>query len=287
MATLAPWQMSYNGLTFGASTEIALTKIDGLRGLPEIRSNDSARPRADGMLAGLDFAGVRTITLTLTVVGQSAIDLETQLSALDAAFTHQVLTPLPLQYAYGDGANKVVYCRPRKRTEPLTFNYQAAYYAEVTIELATIDPRIYAVSTSSVNISLPIAGTGIGFSIGPFPIGFGSNAIPNTGTLTSYGNYTTPLTATINGPCTYPVITNNTTGSVVASTIVLASTDSLVISMDAHTMLLNNQSSRRNTLIPGSIFFNLTPGATSVSFTSSDAVTAAGNVTFTWQDAWI
>ncbi len=280
------WQMMYNGLTFGASTEIQLTKILGLRGLPAIRSGDTARPRADGMLGGLDFAGTRTIDLTLTVVGSNSADLEYQLAALDAAFTQQVQTPLPLVYQTGQSQNLQVYCRPRKRTEPIDFNYQGAYYAEVTIELETLDPRIYATTSQTATVSLPVPVGGMIFPAS-FPLSFGGGGSPNTVVCVNGGAYTTPLYCTINGPCTNPYIINNTTGAELAFAITLGSTDYLYIDMDAHNITLNGTASRRNALVPGSTFFDLQPGSTSISFDSDDSSEVTGNLVLMWANAWI
>ncbi len=284
--SVSQWQMNYNGLTFGSGTEIQLTKIAGLRGLPDIRNGDTPRPRADGMLGGLDFAGARTIDLTLTVVGSNAADLEYQLSALDAAFTQQVQTPLPLVYQTGQAENLQVFCRPRKRTEPVDFNYQGAYYAEVTVELVTLDPRIYTTIASGKSISLPTPSGGMHFPA-TFPLTFGGGGSPNTAICTSNGAYTTPLYCTIYGPCTNPLITNNTTGAELAFAITLGSTDWLYIDMDAHNVTLDGSASRRNAVVPGSTFFDLQPGANSISFNSGDSTYVAGYLVLSWNDAWI
>lgn len=299
--TLNSWQMSYNGVFFGAGFEAQIVSIDGLRALPAIRNADSPRPRDQGLLAGLDLAGPRVITLVLAIEGSSMADLDAQLTALEVAFTHQVQNPLPLQYQIAGQSNRIVYVRPRKRNVMLNFEYQAAAYAEMTVELDSLDPRIYDVTTQVAQVGLPAPFTGVTFAPptgsaahGPppagsltFPVVFGSGGGVNTVTVVNGGGYFTPLYATIQGPCTNPVITNNTTGAVVALEITLGSTDSLLIDMDAHNILLDNTVSRRNTLIPGSLFFDLQPGATSISFNSSDTSLVAGTLTLNWNNAWV
>ena len=56
--TLTPYQLSFNGYTFGSGQPLRVKKIDGLD-LPTVRTGDSGRPREPGLFAGLDVLGGR------------------------------------------------------------------------------------------------------------------------------------------------------------------------------------------------------------------------------------
>ena len=60
----------------------------------------------------------------------------------------------------------------------------------------------------------------------------------------------------------------------------------LVIDTDARSVLLQGTASRRSTMLPGSDWFALKPGATPVLFRARDYAPAA-RLTAEWRDAWL
>ena len=56
MTTLTDYySLAFNGLVFGAGTPYPVQSIDGLEGLPELRTQDDNQGYNDGMFSGRDF----------------------------------------------------------------------------------------------------------------------------------------------------------------------------------------------------------------------------------------
>lgn len=287
LLTLEDWQFSYNGLTFGVGTEVQLVTATGIRALPSVAHGDVQRPRDQGMLVGLDLNSARTVTLDLAVEGESAADLDAQITALETAFQTQSLTLLPLQYQLPGEGNRVIYCRPEKRSVPLNFNYSSAFYATMSVQLVAVDPRIYDAAGQAVAVGLPEPVTGMTFPA-TFPLTFGSGG-GGGGSIVAVnaGNYETRPTLTITGPCTNPRVENETSGEFIAFGYTLLAGETLVIDMDAHTALLDGTASLYYTVVPGSQFWVLEPGTSTVSFFSSDPAPTGATLTMSWASAWL
>src|SRR5947208_2999323 len=104
-------------------------------------------------------------------------------------------------------------------------------------------------------------------------------AAANAGTATTW-----PLW-TITGPCTQPVIRNDSTGERLAFSLSLAEGDVLTVDTAARTVFLG-EASRRGVLQPRSTWFGLPPGSTAVGFEAFDN-TDAGTLVVRWRDAWM
>ena len=87
VAPLQPWTCRYSGLTMGATdSPIQLTAVDGLLSSPEIRSSDLELVQRDGLWAGDDYMSGRTVTLTLSVFGETPAEFTRALAQIQAAF---------------------------------------------------------------------------------------------------------------------------------------------------------------------------------------------------------
>ena len=284
--SLAAYQLSYNGLTFGAGTDVQLVSAYGLRALPGIRSSDVARPRADGSFAGLNFLDERIVTLNLLIAVTTTNPWETVLENVHNAFLHisnpAALLPLAF-YLPGWAGSRQVTCRPSKGVTPISVNY-SYHYAELMVELTCPDPLVYDATAQSASTGLPNPTAGAAFPWS-FPLSWGASS-GGALNLSNIGNYNTPIVFTIAGPCTNPQIVNAATGQTLSFAITLANTDSLVVDTGAHTVTLNGTANRYNTLNIGSQWFTCPPGSLTVNFLSGDATLVAGTLTAAWSNAW-
>lgn len=279
---LQSYQLSFNGLTFGAGTDVQLVSATGLRDLPPARSQDQPRPRAHGAFGGLTYLGERTITLTL-LVAVTVTDWETVLQQVAAAF-QPIPDPanlLPLQVQLPGWSFPVqVMCRPTRYAVPTDRAY-SHHYATVTVELVAPDPMWYGPTvTATAGIANPTSGATFPWS---FPLSFGSSS-GGALSVVNTGNAPTSPQFQIQGPCTNPWIESGTNRLTVG--ISLTSSDLLTVDTAARTITLNSTASRYNDLAVGSRWFTCPPGTTDVSFGSGDSTAVAGTCTAVWASAY-
>lgn len=156
--------------------------------------------------------------------------------------------------------------------------------ANIQFKMFAEDPRLYAASETSVDISFEEgATTGFGFDLG-FDFGFGA---PTSGTggqfVTNDGNRPTPPIFTITGPASNPSINDETYGHTLAFNIELESGQTLEINTYYKTVRLNGMANRRSTMI-GADWFFLEPGQTFISYNAVTGTGSSLNVTF--RSAW-
>ena len=274
-----------DGLVIGAGTEYIVTEVDGF-GIPAVRNGDTPRPSDRGSFFGRDFIGHRMVTVKVTVVGDSDSDALDNLEALFAAW--QLATPdgdayMPLRFQVPGRDTRRFHGRPRDAAVDETAIQGAQI--PVTLLFATADPSIFSDDLSSDTVPLADPGGGRSYPL-TFPRVFGSGGVAG-GVIfaTNQGNYATRPVATIVGPCVNPSIENVDTGEVMAFTITLASTDTLVVDFDARTVELNG-ASRYSTKTTASTWFELAPGTTEIHFTAS-SFTAGAELTLEWRSAWM
>jgi hypothetical protein len=286
--SLSNYQWSYNGLTFGAGTTsgVGVIEVDGLNDLPDVTGTDTPRPRDVGMLAGLNFPRGRTVTLDLEVVAASGLTLAETVDTVKAAFQPQLNTFPALSWQFPGQDNRLLYARVNKLTAPVDIGFVGGI-TSVTVQMTAVDPRIYeaVASTATVNLPTPVSGTSFPVT---FPLSFGgSSGAGGIIFADNYGTFATRALAYIDGPCINPVLSNDTTGEVLTLGITLASTDTLVVDFDAHTVTLNGTASRYSAVQPGSIFWELPPGTSQIRFTSSDASPTGATLTLVFAPAYL
>lgn len=274
---------SYNGLTFGEGTSVAVVESDGFDDLPPVRAADLSKSNAHGSFAGLDLLGERTMTLTLALLSGDRVAYDALVQRVVVAFSVQA-TELPL--LCGDGGDRLIWCRPRKVTLPRKREHHGAIIPDGMVELAAVDPRIYAATPSPLTTGLSATSGGMTFNA-TFPLGFGSAGVGGAITATNAGAFPTDWVATIAGPVVNPVLDNLTTGQSIALAITLNSGDSLVLSSLPKTIILNATASRISTLQPGSAWWTLAPGPTLLRFRNNGAYSAGASLNFTFRSAWL
>jgi len=173
-------QIQWGDLTFGPGSPYAVTAISGMDDLPDIRTEDVARPGQHGDYTGPDWTEARTIQLKLGIRGQSPDDLRALTLALRDA-TQPQRQPQPLQFL---DQGVLVYAKVRKRSLP----YDAEYLwsiGDAALELYCADPYLYGLDEQSASTTAysPAAGR-------TYPLVYGLTAV----TLNSNPDFETTLT---------------------------------------------------------------------------------------------
>lgn len=286
--TLANWQGSYNGLTFGGPSDYVQVKtVQGWLSLPDVSSGDQKRPRADGMLMGLDLLGGRTIGLNLEIVPAPGLTLTDSIDVVGSAFQIMRDAEMPLELSlpgvYGD---KLSYCRTRKRAVDIDVEYSAGL-ATMAVQLSASDPLLYSATLHSLSTPLRTPNSGMTFPA-TFPLTFGgSTGSGGTITPSNAGNFESFGRAVITGPCISPRVQNSNTNEVLSLDITLASGDSLEIDFDAHTVILNGNGYRYSSVIQNDWWGLAAVSTTTVAFYSSDPSPTGSTMTFYWRDSWL
>lgn len=137
--------VQWGDLLFGPGTQYAVTSISGLDDLPDIRTEDVARPGQHGDYTGPDYTEARTIQLGLGLRGNDPNDLRALSIALRAA-TQPQAQPAPLQFL---DQGVLVYGKIRKRSIP----YDAEHLwrlGDAALEVYCADPYLYGLDEKSV-----------------------------------------------------------------------------------------------------------------------------------------
>ncbi|HWO58541.1 MAG TPA: phage tail protein [Umezawaea sp.] len=262
----------------GDGVEWWVTKEDGWSSGPGVRLEMSERPQRDGSFDAPSFRSARVVTLEGTAIAPDEDARErakdriaavladgsglAELSVRERTVTRRALVRL-------SAGTKVI------DTTPVSFDW--------SVQLTAPDPLRYGSEPHQVSCGLPKPGAGISFPLA-FPLEFGepadgSLAAANAGTTVAWPVWT------ITGPCTQPVIRNDSTGERLAFSLNLADGDVLVVDTAARTVFLGG-ASRRAALLPRSAWFGLPPGNSTISFGAFDN-TASARLTVSWRDAWI
>ena len=286
--SFSAWQFQYNGLTFGASSNVGVSQVTGLGDIAAVRSGDVARPVDTGYLAGWDFLGQRTITITMQVEpADGSPGLAYDLDQVKAAFAPSQTVELPLQFMLPGQRPRIVNARCRKLSAPIDVTFEMGY-AVVTVQLVASDPRIYDASPSTTSILLPTSASGMTFPA-TFPLGFGG--IVGSGGVGFAGNVgnveTRPVLTIAGGVCTEPFLQNLTTGETLALSLSLTATDDVTVDMDAQTVYINGTGDRSSYVEPGSTFWTLQPGLNQIGFHSQDGQPTGATLTVSWRSAWL
>jgi hypothetical protein len=255
-----------------------VTKEDGWSSGPGVRLELADRPQRDGAFDAPSFRSARVITLEGTAV---APDEDTRERAKDR---------LAAVLADGSAPSELV-VRERTVTRRALVRLSAGTKVVDTtpvsfdwsLQVTAPDPLRYGADVHELSCGLPRPGQGIKFPLG-FPLVFGqaeggSLALGNAGTAPARPVWT------ITGPCTQPVIRNDSTGERLAFSLSLAEGDVLTVDTAARTVFLG-EASRRSVLQPRSSWFGLPPGSTAIGFAAFDN-TQAGTLTVRWRDAWV
>ena len=285
VTSLNNYSFAFNNFIFGgAGSPYQVTAVDGLASLPTLRVQDSDRGYIDGMFSGRDFLSGRTITVTMLILSGNGNSAQQNLNLLQAALIPQQTGTTPLQFQLSPAtALQRVNSRVRKRTviiDPeFTYGYIKAQY-----EFFCPDPRWYddALQTAVTTVSTPLGRT----YPRVYPLTYGGGSQTNTAAIYNGGWTNTYPVITINGPIATPSIGNLTSGLSLNFNYTMTNLDTLVIDLDARTILLNGAPAR-NYVTGVSNWFNAAPGANSFYFVGSGTTVGTTTATITWRNAYI
>ena len=280
---LADYALSIGGLTLGPGTDYIVHRVDGF-GAPIDRISDTPRPRRHGELAGSDYLDGRTVTIEITVRGDTPAETVANLDALLAVWQPitDAGTVTALSYKFPGQAERQLYGRPRRLaadTDRIIGNRISA-----TLEYRAGDPLQYAATATTGAIGLSGTAGGRTYSR-TYPLTYGTSTSTSL-YVTNAGTFSTAPTFRITGPATNPKVENRATGESLAFAIVLTAGQTLDVDTDARTVILDGTASRYSTLVTGSTFFDLNPGTTELRFVA-DVYNATATLAVSFRSAWI
>jgi hypothetical protein len=170
-----------------------------------LTTDDTPRPRADGIALGVDYRGARTITFDLGVNGATEDDARDQFATLAKAWradpirrTSGAVAELHVQYR---GRERVIYGRPR-RLVSLDEEAWLGWLA-VLADFAAVDDVYYGASDGSVSFGIvPPTGGGL---VMPFAFPLTSTASSDRSeSITVGGDLNAWPVVTFHGPITNP-----------------------------------------------------------------------------------
>lgn len=276
---------SKTALLLGPDTDYIVTNLEGF-GLPDVRSEDVDRPRDHGVFTSYDYLSGRTLTVSLTVRGDTP---ENVVANVDALMAHwQPIYSAPdatktLAFQLPGRPTRRVIGRPRRASVDSTLVKSGR--ADVVLEFRATDPRIYSDSEFSSSMALPQSGGGATFPL-TFDLTFGATSEGGFLFVVNDGNFPTRPVVTITGPVDFPKLLNASTGQHLTLNLSLPAGHTLVIDFDARTVLLDGTASRYSALTPDSEWWEIGPGATLVQFFGA-TFQANARAALRWRSAWL
>lgn len=287
--TLSPFsllpgrQVQLGNLTFNyvdaSGVEWRLTSMQGWFDEPDNAAVQTQRTAAHGSYQTSTWMPGRTVTLNLVLRGPDIPTLETALNSIgpDAPFTETsplIVPGNPWTFAYF------------RRSGVITKTMQGVW-ADVTLVLFASDPRRYVYTAQPILGSLggPEPGLTLPLTLpATLPSWTPGGAV--AGTLV--GNFNAPWLAQINGYVVNPILTNNLTGDYLALNLTVNDGDYVVVDSLEKTVLYNGVTDRSGTILSGSRFFSLAPGAWSVQYTGTagDNTHAVSSLQFLARDCY-
>ena len=240
-----PWTTDAYGCDWHVTAET------GWRGSPGARFDRTNRARRDGEVdPRQSWLGGRVVVLEGTVTAPTHAQLATGMERFAAVLADGTLKPLLVSE---DGVSRLAYVR---RSDSADIEYTSALTAHWALTMVAPDPLKYATDEFGGGLimattGLPAAAVGLVVPAAvPWVISQGGTegvfVVDNTGSAP-----TRPV-FTIEGPVVDPRIEHATTGRVLAFDIELGADDTLVVTPDDGTVILNGASNRRGYLAAGS-----------------------------------
>lgn len=273
---MTTWQFTYNGLTFGAGTNIGVRHVAGLRLLPDVRAYATQRDGGLGTFSSPDLANGRTIDMDIDVVAPPGGTTTDMIDQLANAFVLQS-APQPLIFTEPGRAQKVIFCRVRHAAPDMDPAYEMGI-TTIPVQFYADDPRIYGYVPRGAVLSAATMGSLTAPWTAPITV-TGSSA--SSAVCTNGGNSTASPVIVISGPVTTPTVSNLTTGQVMQILLTLNTGDQLIIDSGKSQITLNGVQ-QAGSVTPGTPFITLSPGDNSLAYGG-----ATGSCALIWADTWI
>lgn len=265
--SLSNYQFSFNGLTFGSGTPYIVNFIDGLMGLPPLRTQDDNRGYIDGSYSGRDFYDARTVTFDILITGDSTHNAQYYFKQWQTTIYPQTLGypsalhlfqfQLTTESFSGDSTVtgwKLMYGRARSRASIIDPEYSFGYI-KFQVEFYFPDPRYYDYQDKSITLTTP------------------------SGVITNNGSATTCPYIYIASPASSFTITDST---IVMSFSNVNTSSSLSIDLLQRTIVNGAGASQRNVMDSGSNgWLSVAAG------TSANWLLSSGSMQVTWRNAYV
>ncbi|MEU6229990.1 phage tail domain-containing protein [Streptomyces sp. NPDC047042] len=274
-------RIQWGDLTFGPGSQYAVTALEGLDDLPDIRAEDVARPGQHGDYSGPDYTGPRVIQLGLGLRGETPDDLRALTIAL-RNHTQPQRQPSALQFLDQD---ILVWAKVRKRSLP----YDAEHLwsiGDAALELYCADPYLYGLTEQSTSTTAYSPSAGRTYPLTHDrtygPAGESGRVLAvNNGASDAY-----PVLR-VDGPVADPSIEQVTTGQTLIIDATLNDGEYLLIDTRTRAVLFQGSSPRRSWVRAGSTWPLLVPGANEIAYRGSALPSGSGVpslLTVTWRD---
>jgi hypothetical protein len=264
--------------------DLPFVDIDKVTGLDsgEFRTSTHDHEGVDGGYVDSEFQTLRTIVLEGTVYAD-VDDPETICDALKYNF-RPMKTPQPFYFKY-----------PNKPVRMVLAKGQGAKYdvetirrtgsTSIQLQMAAETPYIYDIEAITGIGNLGAVDPGIGFDIS-FNVTFGGLSVPANGvTLLNSGNHEAFPVVVLGGQLDQPYLVDSATGRVLKLNTSLSIADQLEIDMFKHTVHLNGDTNRRNTILGRPQWFSIAPNTQTTIFLFGASSSSTGSITATSNSA--
>ena len=285
-AVIANYSFSFNGQVFGGTgSPYQIQSVDGLEGLPGIRSQDDNRGYADGMFSGRDFLGGREISIIFNVFASATASAQANFNTIQQALLPQSSGTTPLYFILSNAeTEQVINARVRGLRASVDPNYTYGYITAQVIFFCP-DPAYYSsnTQTASLNYTPP---TGRTYNR-VYNLVYGGGSATITTNIENNGWTATYPLITLNGPITNPILGNQTEGLALNFICALTDADTLVVDLYNKLVTLNGDPARN--LLGAGNWFSAQPGTNLFYLTGNAGSTVIGTTgaTVTWQSAYI
>ena len=249
-------------------------ELEGLTGLPNIRSTSGVNAGADGGWTSAQFFDARLISIKCVIADQNPAIVEQKRRELMSLLALGKANPLEIRFTTESGNAYTINARVTGVTAPLG---QILKKQDVLIQLRADDPLIYAYNeeggtVATLLVQQPSGGFEIPFTI-PLTIngGEGYTSVVNSGTEAVY-----PVIE-LTGPLHNPSVVNQTGNQIIElDNLTMSASDKVVIDTQTRTVTLNG-ADVYDLLSENSSFMTILPGENIMALnsdTTSDAGTA-------------
>lgn len=249
-------------------------ELEGLTGLPNIRSTSGVNAGSDGGWTSAQFFDARLISIKCVIADQSPATVEQKRRELMSLLALGKANPLEIRFTTESGNAYTINARVTGVTAPLG---QILKKQDVLIQLRADDPLIYAYNeeggtVATLLVQQPSGGFEIPFTI-PLTIngGEGYTSVVNSGTEAVY-----PVIE-LTGPLHNPSVVNQTGNQIIElDNLTMSASDKVVIDTQTRTVTLNG-ADVYDLLSEDSSFMTILPGENIMALnsdTTSDAGTA-------------
>ncbi len=297
--TLLPLEVSYGGLTFGGiggSTSrynVAQTGFTkGSFSVPKYITGDVQRAIDQGEFGGIDLSAGRDIGVDIIVKGTSPTDFDAAIQALAGVLPPQGEIELPLYVSRPSGVYGCM-AKPRGCDYPYSTSEVFAQATVATCAWHATDPRWYLMPATSLTADVPGPLPGVTFDV-TFNVDFGGGHYGSLIDITNSGLYEMRPLLIIEGPCINPAVANLSLPGTptIGLNLTLEAGDTVEIDTDFQTVQLTaagttESVSRKNDLTPGSVWWNLPPGLSTIRLVTDDLAATAGKLVVQSASAWL